>query len=84
MLKKSPSFYMKILLTIILCFILPLSLLFLYGYARMEHTIAQKVEQLTENELQTIETDVRDLIDRLNRTAAYMSTDNRLNDLMRT
>lgn len=82
--KKSPSFYMKILLAIILCFILPLSALFLYGYARMERTIAQKVEQLTENELQKMDMNVQDMIGRLNRTASYMSTDHRLNDLMRS
>lgn len=82
--KKYPSFYVKLLLTIILCFILPLSVLFVYGYARMERTIAQKVEQLTENELDKIDADVEELMERLNRTAANISTDNRLNDLIRT
>lgn len=83
MLKHAKSFYGKILLTIMLCFVFPLSIVFLYGYHRMESVMMEKMEQLTTNNLNHMGETIQDLSDRVNQTSSYISNDMRLNDLLR-
>lgn len=83
MLGRAKSFYGKILLTIMLCFVVPMSIVFLVGYNRLEQVMAGKIEDLTRNNIRQMEERLEDLGDRVNQTSVYLSSDMRLNELLR-
>lgn len=79
--KPLRSVYAKILLITILVFVFPLTLLFLYGYHSLENNLRQKTLQIAESNLNGMNKNLQDVVDRVNKTASYLSTDVRLNDL---
>ncbi len=77
-----PGFYTKILLTIVLSFIIPLSILFFYSYSRMDNAITQKTERIALQEMEKTHQAVENLFYRISRTVEHISVDNRLNRLI--
>lgn len=82
MLSRAKSIYAKILLTIILGFVLPMTLVYFWGYNRLEDTVMNKIEELTQHSVGQIEDKIQDLSDRVNQTSVYLSSDMRLNELL--
>lgn len=83
MLNKAKSFYGKILVTIMLCFVVPMSIVFLVGYNSLEQVMVGKIEDLTRNNIRQMEERLEDMGDRVNQTSVYLSSDMRLNELLR-
>ncbi len=83
MLNRVKSFYGKILLTIMLCFVFPMSIVFLMGYHKLEQVMTDKIGELVESSVRQMENNLNELTDRVNRTSIYLSSDMRLNQLLR-
>lgn len=83
MLSRAKSIYGKILFTIMLCFVLPLSIVFLFGYSRLEAVMMDKIGELTQSNIRQMEEGLGELSDRVNQTTVYLSSDLRFNELMR-
>ena len=83
MLSKAKSFYGKILLAIMLCFVLPVSLVFVVGYSRLEGLMMEKIEDVSRSNISQMEARMQELADRVNQTSVYLSSDLRLNELLR-
>lgn len=79
--KPLQSVYTKLLLIIILFFVLPLTLLFLYGYHSLEKNLHQKILQISESNLNGMYDSLQDIINRITQAASYISSDVRLNEL---
>ena len=60
-----------------------MSIVFLVGYNRLEQVMAGKIEDLTRNNIRQMEERLEDLGDRVNQTSVYLSSDMRLNELLR-
>lgn len=84
MARHAKSLYMKFFMVILLFFVLPLSLLFFYGYRHLESFMMQKIEMSNETNLEQMNSAIQRVIDRTNQTANYLSTNVRLNSLLRT
>lgn len=84
MTRHAKSLYMKFFMVILLFFVLPLSLLFSYGYRHLESFMMQKIEMSNETNLEQMNSAIQRVIDRTNQTANYLSTNVRLNSLLRT
>lgn len=78
--KPFQSVYFKILLTILLCFALPLSAVFFYTYHSMENTIQQKIVQQAYSYLDRLSESVQETVNQISDTATYISTDWRINE----
>lgn len=75
------SVYTKILIIIILVFVLPLYMLFLYGYHALESNLHKKIMQAAKFNLNGMNDTLQDTVNRINQTASYISSDMRLNEL---
>lgn len=83
MLSRARSIYGKIFLTIMICFVVPMSIVFFFGYHRLEAVMMNTIEKLTQSSIRQMEEEIQDLSDRVNQTSVYLSSDMRLNELLR-
>ncbi len=82
--KPFHSVYYKILLTILLCFVFPLIVIFFFAYYSMENTIRQKIVQQAYTHLDRLTESIQDTMNQISDTATFISTDWRVNEQLRS